>query len=117
MQNPNVTLCGPVAQWFEQRTCNSTGVSAMRRFLFVSLIVASLMLFPATDHSTFAQSTAGLRIFETKCASCHQSQGANDHKAPDAGALRKMTPEAIYAVFAKGAHAQIPNLSEESRKT
>lgn len=89
----------------------------MRRFLFVPLALASLLLFPAVDHSTFAQSTTGLRIFETKCASCHQSQGANDHKAPDAGALRKMTPEAIYATFAKGAHAQIPNLSEENRKT
>ena len=59
----------------------------------------SLVVRDAFAHSALAQSTVGLRLFETKCASCHQ--GAQDQKAPDASVLRKMTPEAVYAAFAK----------------
>ena len=63
----------------------------MKRFMFVLTAVASLVMLPATADPALAQSTVGLRLFETKCASCHQS--AQDQKAPDASVLRKMTPE------------------------
>jgi polyvinyl alcohol dehydrogenase (cytochrome) len=87
----------------------------MKRFMFVLIAGASLVMVPAPADSTFAQSTVGLRLFETKCASCHQ--GAHDQKAPDASVLRKMTPEAVYAAFSKGPHAQLSGLAEEDWKT
>ncbi len=87
----------------------------MKRLLFVLIAGASLVIVPAPADSTFAQSTVGLRLFETKCASCHQ--GAHDQKAPDASILRKMTPEAVYAAFSKTPHTQIPGMSEDDQKT
>src|SRR5580704_12304008 len=82
----------------------------MKRFLFPLIAVASLAVVPVPAH---AQSI-GLRLFETKCASCHQ--GAHDQKTPDASVLRKMTPEGVYAAFPKAPHSQISDLSEDDKK-
>ena len=86
----------------------------MKSFRFVSVAVGSLVMLTATADKALAQSTVGLRLFETKCASCHQS--SQNKKAPDASRLRKMTPEAVYAVFSKASHAQIQGLSDDDRK-
>ena len=86
----------------------------MKRFMFVLIAAASLVMLPATADSALAQSTVGLRLFETKCASCHQS--AQDQKVPDASVLRKMVPETVYAALSKGPHTQIPGLPEDDKK-
>ncbi|PYU19890.1 MAG: cytochrome C oxidase Cbb3 [Acidobacteria bacterium] len=86
----------------------------MKSFLFVPVAVASLVMLMATADKALAQSTVGLRLFETKCASCHQS--SQNKKAPDATRLRKMTPEAVYAALSKASHAQIQGLSDDDKK-
>jgi cytochrome c553 len=87
----------------------------MKRFMFVLVAVISLALFAATPDKALAQSTVGLRLFETKCASCHQS--AQNQKAPDASRLRKMTPEAVFAALSRAPHTQIQGLSDDDKKT
>ena len=87
----------------------------MKSFLFVPIALASLIMLAATPDRALAQSTVGLRLFETKCASCHQS--APNQKAPDASRLRKMTPEAVFAVLSKVPHSQMQGLSEDDKKT
>src|ERR1700730_17762835 len=87
----------------------------MKSFTFVPAVVASLVMLTATPNKALAQSTVGLRVFETKCASCHQS--APNQKAPDAARLRKMTPEAVYAALSKAPHTQIQDLSDDDKKT
>src|SRR5690348_4133018 len=87
----------------------------MKRLMFVPVALASLAMLTATTDKALAQSTVGLRLFETKCASCHQS--AQNQKAPDASRLRKMTPEAVFAALSKAPHTQIQGLSDEDKKT
>ena len=86
----------------------------MKRLMFVPVAIASLAMFTATADKALAQSTVGLRLFETKCASCHQS--AQAQKAPDASRLRKMTPEAVFAALSKAPHAQIQGLSDDDKR-
>src|ERR1700691_1339536 len=85
----------------------------MRRFMFAMMGAALLVVLPPATDSTLAQSTNGLRIFEAKCASCHQS--ARDRSAPDASVLRRMSPAAVYSAFAKSPHTQISGLSEDDK--
>jgi len=87
----------------------------MKSLTFVPITVASLVMLTATADKALGQSTAGLRVFETKCATCHQS--AQNQKAPDASLLRKMTPEAVYAALSKAPHAQMQGLSDDDKKT
>ena len=87
----------------------------MKSFLFAPIAVASALILTATPNKALAQSTAGLRTFETKCASCHHS--AQNQKAPDASRLRKMTPEAVFAALSKAPHTQMQGLTEDERKT
>src|ERR1700732_2678898 len=77
----------------------------MKNLMLVAAALAALVMLTATPDKAFAQSPAGVRLFETKCASCHQS--APDNKAPDVSRLRKMTPEAIYAALSKKPHEQV----------
>jgi polyvinyl alcohol dehydrogenase (cytochrome) len=86
----------------------------MKRLMFVPFALASLAMLAATPDKVLAQSTVGLRLFETKCASCHQS--AQNKKAPDASRLRKMTPEAVFAALSKAPHTQIQGLSDDDKK-
>src|SRR5690242_3221174 len=87
----------------------------MKSFLFVPIVLASALILTATPDKALAQSTAGLRLFEMKCASCHQS--AQNQKAPDASRLRKMTPEAVFAALSKAPHAQMKDLTDDDKKT
>ena len=50
----------------------------MKRPLLVLIAFASIVAFVATSESAFAQTAAGVVVFETKCASCHQ--GAHDQR-------------------------------------
>jgi polyvinyl alcohol dehydrogenase (cytochrome) len=86
----------------------------MKRFMLALMGAALLVLLPPATDSALAQSTNGLRIFEAKCASCHQS--ARDRSAPDASVLRRMSPEAVYSAFSKPSHAQIFGLSDDDKK-
>jgi polyvinyl alcohol dehydrogenase (cytochrome) len=87
----------------------------MKSLLCVPIAVASALILTAAPDKALAQSTAGLRLFEMKCASCHQS--AQNQKAPDASRLRKMTPEAVFAALSKAPHAQMQGLTDDDRKT
>jgi polyvinyl alcohol dehydrogenase (cytochrome) len=87
----------------------------MKSLLFVPIAIASALILTATPDKALAQSTAGLRLFEMKCASCHQS--AQNQKAPDASRLRKMTPEAVFAALSKAPHAQMQGVTEDDKKT
>ncbi len=86
----------------------------MKRFMFVLIAAASLVMLPAPANSALAQSTVGLRLFETKCASCHQS--AQNQRVLDAAVLRKMAPEAVYGALSKAPHTLITGLSEDDKK-
>src|SRR4029077_16399509 len=86
----------------------------MKSFLFVPAALASVLMLTAPADKALAQSTVGVRVFEMKCASCHQS--APNQKAPDASLLRKMTPERVYAALSKAPHAQIQGLSDDDKK-
>ena len=86
----------------------------MKRLVLVAVAFGSMAVLAATSDPAFAQSANGVIVFESKCASCHQS--AKPQKAPDASLLRKMTPEAVYAAFSKAPHTQIQGLSEDDRK-
>ena len=59
----------------------------MKRFIFVVVAAALPLLLSATADSVLAQSAVGLRLFETRCARCHQN--AQDKSAPDASVLRR----------------------------
>ena len=87
----------------------------MKKLMLVPAALAGLAMLTVAPGKALAQSTVGLRLFETKCASCHQS--APDKKAPDVSRLRKMTPEAVYAALAKAPHTQIQGLSDDQKKT
>ena len=60
----------------------------MKRPLLVLIAFTSIVAFVATSESAFAQTAAGVVVFENKCASCHQS--AQAQKAPDVSVLRKI---------------------------
>jgi polyvinyl alcohol dehydrogenase (cytochrome) len=85
----------------------------MKRFMFALTAVAPLLMLMATVDNARAQSA--VRLFETKCATCHQS--AQNQKAPDASVLRKMKTEAVYATLSKAPHPQIQGLSDDDKKT
>src|ERR1700756_394710 len=87
----------------------------MKNFMLVTAALAAFVVLTATPDKALAQSPAGVRLFETKCATCHQS--APDKKAPDVSRLRKMTPEAIYAALSKASHEQVQSVSDVDKKT
>ena len=87
----------------------------MNRPLLVLIAFTLIVAFVATSESVFAQTAAGVVVFENKCASCHQS--AQAQKAPGLSVLRKMTPEAVYASLSKAPHTQIQGLSDDDKKT
>src|ERR1019366_8956232 len=85
----------------------------MKRSAWI-LITLIGMLWLAGD-SARAQTTAGVRLFEQHCATCHGNPGSRAG-APDTSLLWKMTPEAIYAALAKGAHASLQGLADNDKR-
>src|SRR3954469_21193367 len=68
--------------------------------------VAVILIFISGSAALHAQSQAPFRLFEQRCASCHQAP-VNAPGAPDASKLRRMTAEAIYAALTTGKHASL----------
>lgn len=87
----------------------------MKNLWFVLVAFTSIAALVAASEPALAQSANGVILFENKCASCHQS--AQAQKAPTLAALRKMTPEAVYAALSKAPHTQIQALSDDDKKT
>src|SRR5580692_2384919 len=84
----------------------------MRRFL---VILPTLVITLLSAHSAFAQGTADLRAFEKRCTSCHGNPSVA--QAPDGLALRKLTPEAVYAAITTGAtHAKLADVSDDEKR-
>src|ERR1700761_350439 len=89
----------------------------MKRFISVIFAGAVLVMATGPGDLTRAQSIAGLRVFETKCASCHQGarEKDNNSKAPDASTLRQMTAESVFGALARAPHAQM-GLAEDDKR-
>ncbi len=74
---------------------------------------ASLLLM--AGFLAFAQLPKSGRLFEQNCVMCHGNVAGG--KGPEAGALRRLTPEAILQALASGsAHAQARQLSEADQR-
>jgi polyvinyl alcohol dehydrogenase (cytochrome) len=65
--------------------------------------------------SLHAQSQAGFRMFEQRCASCHQAV-TNAPGAPEAAKLRRMTAEVIYATLTTGKHADLQGPTADEKR-
>ncbi len=78
--------------------------------------VAGISVFFIPPVQSLAQSQAGFRLFEQRCASCHQAV-TNAPGAPDASKLRRMSAEQIYSTLTVGRHAglQGPTPDEKIR--
>jgi polyvinyl alcohol dehydrogenase (cytochrome) len=82
---------------------------------YFSMILAALVTMLLSGHRTLAQSTADLRAFEKRCTSCHGNPGVA--QAPDGLALRRLTPEAVYAAIRAGAtHAALADVSDDEKR-
>src|SRR5215813_4191870 len=85
-------------------------VMKMRSVVFAN-VVAALLVGAA---GAFAQTASGtIRLFEERCATCHRNPGvpraAGAEQAPDIDALRKLSPDTVYAAMTMNptpAHAQ-----------
>src|SRR5262249_22921038 len=87
------------------------GRSSMRRFAVAGALLVMALIGP----SLRAQSQAGFRLFEQRCASCHQAV-ANAPGAPPAATLRRMSPEAVYAALTTGKHANLQGPTADEKK-
>ena len=86
-----------------------------RKLLLTIAALPVIALLPAAN-SAYAQGGVNeLRLFEKDCTSCHGAANA-PAGAPDGLALRKMTPEAVYAAMSKGAHLQMSAISDDDKR-
>ena len=83
----------------------------MKRVIVLSAIVMTLF---AASNSARAQSQVGFRLFEQRCASCHQAV-TNAPGAPDAAKLRRMSAEAVFAVLTTGVHAKLEGPTDDDK--
>ena len=72
----------------------------MRLLVFGTATLATLCLAAAAS----AQTASGtIRLFEERCATCHRNPGvaraAGAEQAPDMDALRKLSPDTVYAAM------------------
>ena len=82
----------------------------MRPVVFAN-VVAVLLVFVVGASAQTASGT--IRLFEERCATCHRNPGvaraAGAEQAPDMDALRKLSPDTVYAAMTTNptsAHAQ-----------
>src|SRR5262247_1626061 len=81
------------------------------RLVVLANVVVALLVGAA---GAFAQTASGtIRLFEERCATCHRNAGvpraAGAEQAPDLDALRKLSPDTVYAAMTTNptpAHAQ-----------
>jgi polyvinyl alcohol dehydrogenase (cytochrome) len=83
-------------------TQRSSALAATLRGGALGAVVAIAMLVPGMETAR-AQATTDLRLFEQHCTACHGNP-AGPKNAADAIALRKMSPEAVYAALQKAPH-------------
>src|ERR1051325_8597806 len=83
----------------------------MKMHPFLSSFAAVLLMLPAAASAQTASGT--IRSFEEHCATCHRNPGvaraAGAEQAPDMDALRKLSPDTVYAAITMSptpAHAQ-----------
>ena len=81
------------------------------RLVLFANVVAALLVCAAGASAQTASGT--IRLFEERCATCHRNPGvsraAGAGQAPDIDALRKLSPETVYAAMTMNptaAHAQ-----------
>src|ERR1700741_3274485 len=85
------------------------GIYLMRHFL---LILTALVITLLSGRPAFTQGVTDLRAFEKRCTSCHGNPSVA--QAPDGLALRRLTPEAVYAAITTGAtHAKLTDVSDD----
>src|SRR4029453_10669696 len=64
-------------------------------------VVAALLLFAVSASAQTASGT--IRLFEERCATCHRNAGVSRavgaEQAPDIDALRKLSPDTVYAAM------------------
>src|SRR5262245_59612954 len=85
-------------------------VMKIRPVVFAIVVVALLVFVVGAS----AQTASGtIRLFEERCATCHRNPGvaraAGAEQAPDMDALRKLSPDTVYAAMTMNptpAHAQ-----------
>ena len=86
-----------------------------RKLLLTIAALPAIALLSAANSAHAQGGVNELRLFEKDCTSCHGAANA-PAGAPDGLALRKMTPEAVYAAMSKGAHLQMPAISDEDKR-
>src|ERR1041385_6437113 len=73
----------------------------MKMHPFLSGFAAALLMLPAAASAQTASGT--IRSFEEHCATCHRNPGvaraAGAEQAPDMDALRKLSPDTVYAAI------------------
>src|SRR5690242_20895809 len=73
----------------------------MKQHLFLPGTVAALLIVAAAASAQTASGT--IRSFEEHCATCHRNPGvaraAGAEQAPDMDALRKLSPDTVYAAI------------------
>src|SRR6476660_1824419 len=72
-----------------------------KRLLLFGNVLTALLLWAATASAQTASGT--IRSFEEHCATCHRNPGvaraAGAEQAPDIDALRKLSPDTVYAAM------------------
>src|SRR5512132_3796276 len=80
----------------------------------IRLLLFGTAILMTTSATASAQTASGtIRLFEERCATCHRNAGvpraAGAEQAPDIDALRKLSPDTVYAAMTMNptpAHAQ-----------
>ena len=82
--------------------------------LLSSLVTVALILLPF-NAPALGQLAANLRLYERRCATCHQNP-SRQKNIPDDSQLLKMSPEVVYSAIAKlPAHTSIQNIPENEK--
>jgi polyvinyl alcohol dehydrogenase (cytochrome) len=85
----------------------------MKRSFWLLAFPLLVLLFACRPAS--AQTVQSLRLFEEHCTSCHGSPNA-PAGAPDGLALRKLSPEAVYAALNGPTHAGLQDVSDNDKR-
>ena len=70
----------------------------------IRLFLLGTAILMTTSATASAQTASGtIRLFEERCATCHRNPGvaraAGAEQAPDMDALRKLSPDTVYAAM------------------
>ena len=79
------------------------------------ILIALLGMLSTATIPAGAQTTAGVRLFEQHCVTCHGNPKSTV-AAPDVLSLWKLTPEAVYAAFSKGPHTTLTGITDDDKR-